>query len=110
MKANLLEGTMCAEHKTKLGDSIKEAFEFVVNKPDQMFEKVKYHMVVVTQMLMLSNAPCSHRHFTAIIEIIERLLQADVKNEMRPYCLEQFGIIKEFPTNLVQDSLNNARL
>ncbi len=65
---------MSAEHKTKLRASIKQAFDFVVNKPDQMFEKGKYHMVVVSQMLMLSNAPCSHRHFTAITEIIERLL------------------------------------
>ena len=25
------------------------------------------------------------------------------------YCREQFGTLKDFPTNLVQDSLNNAR-
>jgi len=74
MEASLLEGFMSAEYKTKLAASIKEAFEFVVNKPDKMFEKVKYHMVVVSQMLMLSNAPCSHRHFTSITQIIDRLL------------------------------------
>lgn len=74
MKGSLLEGNMSAEHKTKLRALIKQAFDFVVNKSDQMFEKGKHHMVVVSQMLVLSNAPCSHRHFTAITEIIERLL------------------------------------
>jgi len=74
VKDSLNSSKMSAENKTKIGALIKQAFEFVVNKPDQMREKVKHHMVEVSKMLLLSNAPCSHRHYTAIIEIVERLL------------------------------------
>ena len=63
LKASLLEGSLSNKHKMDLEASIKRAYEFVLNYPERMSIKIKKHMTVVSQMLLLSNVPCSYRHF-----------------------------------------------
>jgi hypothetical protein len=89
--------------------SVKRGYEFMIGYPGKIETKAKRHMAVIMQLLLLSNVPCSHRHYLTVVEIIGRLLSHEVMKDVRDSCLMQLGELREFSTMLIEETLNDVR-
>lgn len=109
LNASLKEGSLSKQDKMSLEASVKRGYQFVLGYPDKIGAKAKRHILVIMQLMLLSNVPCSHRHYLTVVEIIGRLLSGDVMKEVRDSCLMQLSELREFSTVLIEETLNDVR-
>ena len=109
LEMTLSEGSLSKKEKMESDASIKRAYEYTLGFIDFVEMKAAKHMTVILQMLLLSNVPCSHRHYSTIVEITTRLLSSQAMSGIRDECLMQLSELKEFSTLLVEETLNDVR-
>ena len=110
LEMTLNKGSLSEKEKNEIEASVKRAYKYTLESTDVVEKKAAKHMTVILQMLLLSNVPCSHRHYSAIVEIASRLLSSQAMSGIRDERLPQLTELKEFPTLLAKETLYEVRI
>ena len=103
LQASLRDKSLSNKEKLNIEASIKRAYEFFINHSETFFKKksLQENLKLITSIFFVSNLPCSHRHYKAIIDILTRLLSNPTLLPFKDECLAEIENFKDFSTDLV---------